>query len=285
MKNIYILVLIAVIACSSCMAPPIQLTPTIPVISRQRPARMLSSFFGLDNALPPNSVVLWLQAPGKDGMPVVFTHEIDPSTLSANVFRITTRNDSTFTPAFVTLSPANEEFELRTVLLIGEYGNAPQNPPLSLQIVGDLKTRDGQNLKGSTIDIIPLEEGPTVVYAEYFVLDNAYPFVASGRGCDCPKERTTTVVRAVWSGGVRALSGEELGERERSKFRVYLRRGADTIMVHPYHLADLNDNDNNIDLCISEQGTPLWLEVEAHTAIDPRDDKNPFTKCLIVSRW
>lgn len=285
MKNIFFLVLIAVVACSSCMAPPIQLSTTIPEISRQRPARVLSSFFGLDNALPPNSAGLWAQAPGKDGMPVVFTHEIDPSTLSANVFRITTRNDSTFTAAFVTLNPANEEFELRTVLLIGEYGNVPRNPPVRLQIVGDLKTCDGQNLKGSTIDITPLEQGPTVVYAEYFILDSAYPFVASGRGCDCTKERTTTVVRAVWSGGVRALSGEELGDRERLKFRVYLQRGADTIVVQPFRLADLNDNDNNIDLCISEQGRPLWLEVEAHTAIDPRDDKNPLTKCLIVSRW
>ena len=56
-------------------------------------------------------------------------------------------------------------------------------------------------------------------------------------------------------------------------------------LVNPFLLADLNDNDNNIDLCIKEPGIPLHLRVNENIAIDPRDDKNPKTEVEIISRW
>ena len=51
------------------------LSKEIPPISKQRDAKVLSAFFGLDNALPLAAIGLSWKAPGKDGMPVVFSHE------------------------------------------------------------------------------------------------------------------------------------------------------------------------------------------------------------------
>jgi len=62
-------------------------------------------------------------------------------------------------------------------------------------------------------------------------------------------------------------------------------KDSDTITITPFQLADLSDNDNNIDLCIKEDGIPIHLEVNENIAIDPNNDKNPKTKIKILSRW
>ena len=234
--------------------------------------------------MPQRAMGIWLQAPGKDGMPLVFSHEIDPETLNANVFQITTQKGQKLSVAFATFKPAIEEFELRTVLLIGEFGNAPDNEPVQVEIIGDLKTRDGQSLKGQKVKISPLNDGPFLTYAEYFNFDSNYPFIKKGNVCDCPKDETQTLVRVVWSGGVRAADGKELGHRELSSFTITLVQNTDTIQVHPFNISDVNDNDNNIDLCIREKGRPIIVEAKQNIAIDPRGDKNPYTKMKIIGR-
>jgi hypothetical protein len=261
------------------------LSDTIPEIDKTREARILTAFFGLDNGLTQRARIIYRNAPGKDGMPLVFSHELDPNTLDAADFAVTSQDGTVFGVEAASFLPANEEFELRTVLLIGEYGNYPDNPPVSVQIVGDLIARAGQNFKGDSIQVIPLEEGPVLSYAEYFTIDEDYPYIEKGNGCDCPKESTKMVVKAVWSGGVRAINGEELGDNEKDDFIVTLIQGADTIRVNPFQLADLNDNENNIDLCLKEEGIPIFVEVNENVAIDPNDDKNSKTKVEIVSRW
>ncbi len=263
----------------------VRLSTSVPEIEKSREVKILTVFFGLDNALPRQSRLLYENAYGKDGMPVVFSHELDPSTLDASDFEVTTKNGEVFPVEAVTLLPAEEEFELRTVLLIGEYGNHPNNPPVQLKIVDDLMTRTEVNYKGQSKEVIPLEEGPILSYAEYFTLDEDYPYIESGLGCDCPKESTNMVVKAVWSGGVRAVNGEELGDNERNAFEVTLVQGTDTLTVTPFQLADLSDGDNNTDLCLTESGIPIKLVVSENVAIDPRDDKNPQTEVSVVSRW
>lgn len=261
------------------------LSDSFPEIDKTRDIEVLTAFFGLDNALTQRSRLIYRKAPGKDGMPLVFSHELDPSTLDGSDFAVTTQDGQVFEVEAGSFLPANEEFELRTVLLIGDYGNHPDNPPVSVEVVGDLMARSGQNFKGEQVEVIPLPAGPVLSYAEYFVLDEAYPYVAEGDGCDCPKDETQTVVKAVWSGGVRALDGEELGENEREAFTVTLVQGADTVQVHPFLLADLGDNENNIDLCLNQPGRPIRVQVKENVAIDPNDDPNPATQVEVVSRW
>jgi len=261
------------------------LSDTIPEIDKTREPKILTAFFGLDNGLTRRTRVMYKKAPGKDGMPLVFSHELDPTTMEGADFAVTTAKGDVIIVEATSLLPANEEFELRTVLLIGEYGNHPDNPPVSVEVVGDLMARTGQNFKGKSIEVIPLEEGPVLSYAEYFTIDEEYPYVAKGKGCDCPKEETKMVVKAVWSGGVRTINGEELGESERDDFTVTLVNGSDTVKVTPFQLADLGDNENNIDLCISREGIPILLQVKENIAIDPNDDKNPKSEIEILSRW
>lgn len=283
MKSSLLILLFLISGCKQI--PNYILSKQNPEINQTRKATLLSAFFGLDNAMPQKSMGIWSKAPGKDGMPLVFSHEIDPATLSQNVFRITTQKGDKLNVAFVTFKPAIEEFELRTILLIGEFGNAPDNVPKEVEIIGDLKTRDGQNLKWQKIEVTPLEDGPFISYAEYFSLDKDYPFREKGAGCDCPKSETETVVRTVWAGGVRATNGKELGEKELKSFTISLIQNSDTIKVHPFHIADIDDNDNNIDLCIKEKGIPILVEAKEKIAIDPRDDKNPSTKIKVIGRW
>ena len=263
----------------------VRLSDSVPEIDKSREAKILTAFFGLDNGLTQQARVLYRNAPGKDGMPIVFSLEVNPATLDASDFEVITQNGIKFEVEAVTLLPAEEEFELRTALLIGEYGNHPDNPPVTVNITGDIISRTGVNFKGESQQVIPLEEGPILSYAEYFTLTDDYPYVKSGFGCDCPLEATSVVVKAVWSGGVRAVNGEELGDNELDDFAVTMVQGADTLIVNPFQLADLNDNDNNIDVCLQESGTPILLEVNENVAIDPNDDKNPKTKIQVVSRW
>jgi len=263
----------------------VRLSDEVPAVDKTREAKILTAFFGLDNALPPTSRILYRKAPGKDGMPLVFSLEIDPSTLDASDFQVRTESGSTYNVEAVTLLPAEEEYELRTVLLIGNYGNFPDDQPISVTVVDDLMTRTGKNFKGKSAEVTPLEEGPVLSYAEYFTFTNNYPYVKEGMGCDCPKDKTRMVVKAVWAGGVRAMNGEELGKNELRAFEVTLLQGSDTIKVNPFQLADLADNDNNIDLCLAESGTPIKLEVKENTAIDPRNDPNPKTEIEVISRW
>ena len=278
MKNSIPIFLFLILGCKQI--PNYILSNEIPEINKKRKAALISAFFGLDNAMPFKSIGLWYKAPGKDGMPLVFSHEIDERTLSPLDFLIATQNGEIRHVEFCTLRPSVDKFELRTVLLIGEFGNSPKNPPVELKIVGDLKTLDGQNLKGQKIKITPLEDGPFLSYSEYFMLESRNSLKKIS--CDCPKNETRLVVKSVWSGGVKAINGMELGKNDLASFTISLIQNTDTINVHPFALADLNDNDNNIDICLNVIGIPIGLKVNRNTVIDPRADKNELTKIKIL---
>ena len=127
-QSLFILVICSICACNN--SSDYTLSNRIPQIDKTRKAKVLSAFFGLDNALPNTAIGISPRAPGKDGMPVVFSHELEPSTLDATDFRVKTKNGKTYKVDVVTLKPSVEAFELRTVLLVGEYGDAPDNEPI-----------------------------------------------------------------------------------------------------------------------------------------------------------
>ena len=96
---------------------------------------LLSAFFGLDNALPFAVNLLCFGGAGDDGMPVVFSHRISSDSVRPEQFQITTRSGQLTTPECATLRPAGDPGERRTVLLIGEFGNADTDPPESLPLL------------------------------------------------------------------------------------------------------------------------------------------------------
>lgn len=105
-----------------------------------------------------------------------------PSTLP--IFKSLQRKENCF--PFPLLRSALEEFELRTILLLGEFGNFPENKPVEVRIINDLRSRDGQSFQGQKISVPSLAEGPVLSYAEHFELGPDYPYNETERGTDCP---------------------------------------------------------------------------------------------------
>lgn len=91
---------------------------------------LLSAFYGLDDALPPISAALCDGAPGMDGLVVVVNDRL--TTVTGDQFEVVTRSGARLTPMCATLAPADEPEERRTVLLIGDLGNAATDPPVEV---------------------------------------------------------------------------------------------------------------------------------------------------------
>ena len=50
----------------------------------------------------------------------------------------------------------------------------------------------------------------------------------------------------------------------------------------PFALGNLNDNDNNHDLCLDVEGTPVSVSFPAGYVTDPNGDLNPDTGAEIT---
>ena len=239
-------------------------------------ARPLSAFFGLDNDLPFGANVLCLGASGKDGMPVVLSHTVDPETLQPEDFRVVTRSGAERTPMCVTLRPAGDPGEHRTVLLIGEFGDAADDPPVQVLVVDDLfsdgVTAGPVNFRGTQVHVTPLDAGPSLVLGE----------VVTGDGrSDCP-DGTQQVVRATWAGGVRRPDGDDAGDAERALYRVTVQRAdGSRDEVLPAALADLGDRDNNHLLCLDTPAPAVSVSFPAGHLVDPNQDLNPDTRVAV----
>lgn len=258
-------------------------------LSRQngdQSADLLSAFFGLDNGLPRlASRAICRGAFGKDGMPVIFSTEIDHTTMQAGDFRVITASGAVGQMQCVTLLPATDGGELRTVLLVGEFGTAETDPPVSVEIVGHLHAIDGKlDFRGASIDVTPLPPGPTLVMAE--IADPTAPDLGLGQrrtdGDDCPSDGIAQAVRVVWAGGVVLANGDEPGDAERDLYRVTVRAADGTERdVTPDALADLGDGDNNHLLCLGTADTPISVAFPAGIFVDPNKDLNPETEVAV----
>lgn len=250
-------------------------------------AELLSAFFGLDNALPRLSRLICRGAPGKDGMPVIFGTEIDHATMQAGDFRVTTASGAVGDMTCVTLLPATDAGELRTVLLVGEFGTADTDPPVTVEIVGHIHSLDGTlNFRGAQIAVTPLAPGPSLVMAE--VADPAARDLGLGLrrtdGDDCPSEGIQQAVRVVWAGGVTLENGDEPSDAERDLYRVTVRAADGTEReITPAALADLGDGDNNHLLCLDTADTAISVAFPAGVFVDPNKDLNPATDVSVTA--
>ena len=245
-------------------------------------ARPLSAFFGLDNALPARANFLCRGASGQDGMPIVLSHTVDAGTLQAEDFRIVTRSGFERTPICSTLRPAIDPGERRTVLLVGEFGDAANDPPVSVLVVDDLLsdgvTGDPVNFRGTRTNVTPLDAGPSLVLAEVVPEER---WSTEIRGSACP-EGTQQVVRVTWAGGVRLPNGDESGDAERALYRVTVEHpdGSRDEIV-PAALADLGDRDNNHLLCLDTSAPAVSVSFPGGHLVDPNRDLNPDTHVAV----
>jgi len=95
---------------------------------------LLSAFFGLDNKLTQRANRICRGGAGLDGMPVIFFTEIDHATLQPGDFLIMKKSGAKGYAHCATWVPATDAGELRTVLLIGEFGNADADAPARVEV-------------------------------------------------------------------------------------------------------------------------------------------------------
>lgn len=254
-----------------------------------RDAGLISAFFGLDDALPPrlSNRAVCEGADNADGMPLIFTHEVDIGTLEPGDLRVTTQSGAIGEITCLTLAPADDPGELRTALLAGHYGSA-EDQPATVEVIGNVLTLDGSaNFKGSTINVTPLEVGPTIVWAE--IVPEAHWRIGSkgtslpfGGGSGCPAG-TQQVVLATWAGGVTKPGGDPADAVEGALYRVnVVAVDQESREVTPIALADTRDGDNNHRLCLDTMDKAVAVSFPAGHLTDPREDLNPATSYSIT---
>ena len=256
--------------------------------ARGREAGLVSAFFGLDNGLPHLfSLASCKGAGGMDGMPVIFSHEVDVATLEPGDFRVKTASGQVGKVVCLTLAPADDPGELRTALLIGEYGSA-KDQPTRVEIVGNVLSKDHLvNFHGASVKVTPLENGPSLVWAERvpqaeWALGRKATRLPWGGGDGCPVG-TAQVVRVTWDGGVKKRVGGDADAGVGMLYEVTV-IGPDgkTRLVKPMALADLGDGDNNHALCLDVADPAVSIRFPAGHLTDPRDDLNWDTQVAVT---
>lgn len=256
-----------VCALTGCAATP------PPTALDQQPPELVSAFFGLDDSLPPQSIAICPEAPGKDGMPVTFSRRvvgsgIEGARVDAAAFTVVTRSGQQTTPVCASLRPAVGSSERHTVLLIGDFGDPVDDPPVQVAVTGHLPLDGGADGLGLAVDVTPLEAGPSIVLAM------GHP--AGGRDSDCP-EGTRQVVEVVWSGGVVPGPGQT-PESHREMYSVTTETGE----AKPIALGGVADNDNYEQLCLDTESPASRVSAAEGILQDPRGDLNPPTSLAVA---
>ena len=234
-------------------------------------ASILSAYHGLDQLPAVASVLCGFNVAGDDGMPVVFSTQLQVDSVVPESFLVIRSDGESVVPNCATLHPADEPLEQRTVLLTGDFGTFGETP-LRVEVTGPLLTFDGESLLGlSTEDITPLEDGPRVVLAERFAPDT------NGLAGECPNG-TAQIVQLTWEGGVTGPANAALGEDQRLGTWVLLEDGA---TVNPLALVD-DDPDNHVLACLAEDSRAQWVVVHAGLFHDPGDIANPATHAEVA---
>ena len=249
-------------------------------------AKILSAFYGSDDVGGLNPLGFPARD-DRDGMPVVFAQELDQDSLDSVDFKVTTESGAVYYPNTVTLNPADGEGENSTVLMLGEFGSAGDQP-ISVEIVGDVYSLDGDvNYKGESIGVVPLESGPSLVNAKIVSTDlfDTNNFIG-----EIPENGL--VVQTTWDGGVTKPNGQELNEDDLQYFTAIFRdENVDLIEAQPVGMSDLDDGDNHqlpyfeFDEDVNVETLELVsVSVEGGFVTDPNGDVNDASEVIVTTQ-
>ena len=96
--------------------------------SQTQNSSILSAYHGLDQLPLVASVLCGFNVAGDDGMPVVFSTQLNVDSVDPESFLVTRSDGEVVVPNCATLHPADEPLELRTVLLTGDFGTFGETP-------------------------------------------------------------------------------------------------------------------------------------------------------------
>jgi hypothetical protein len=242
------------------------------------PASILDVFFGLDHALPATINKVCPGGGGLDGIPVTFSRRVVGPTVAGDAFRVTTMSGAVLTPKCATLTPATDNLERFTVLLVGDLGTEA-DPPVRLEVVGSVPLDGGLDARGlSSTHVTPLLAGPELLLA----FPHAPGDLAGAAGAQCPSG-TAQIVLVAWMGGVSDASGQALGSTALPSIHVTFAGASGSFQKSPIALGGVGDNDNFVQLCLDETASPVSVQVEAGVAHDPRGDPNPSTTVAVTA--
>ncbi|HEX9731252.1 MAG TPA: hypothetical protein VGG06_04605 [Thermoanaerobaculia bacterium] len=253
--------------------------------------RALSAYFGA--VILPGTPRGWCPSGefgGFGGMPFVLTRQVDAGegfggaayALDPNSFRVTVgAQGRVVTPVCATLNPAVDKTELNTVLLAGDFGIGGDDMPTRIQVVGDVRTVDGESLRGLEVDsIYPPDAGSNLLRATvYDPADGTIDTSGAAGNAYCPERTTTKVVKLTFSGGVRGPNGGALAD-DVDAMAAILVLGLDSdgnrTVLNPSALRD-DDNDNFLDACFGDEVDGLTLirvSVNSHVFYSPMNAPN-----------
>lgn len=185
---------------------------------------------------------------GRDGVLVVFDLEVDAASLDPRAFVVSRATTGPVRPEMAVLAPANEDDENRSVMLVGDFGDAtPQGQPTHVAVSGPLFS-EGRRLSGLGASIEAFELPPRIV-----ALTAMTP---AARRC----EGAGALVRTYWSDDLRGVEPDDL-----ARIRVELDEGS----VHPLRFDDHStehgeaSQDNVLDLCLADGAPARRVRVEA----------------------
>lgn len=248
---------------------------------------LIAAFYGLDDSRRIRFVGYRLCAKltGGDGMPVVFPQELDIRTIEAADMQVTLASGNIGRVDCVTLAPAIDPGELRTLLMIGDFGSADEDPPVRVDVVGNLGSLDGQtNFRGASVEVTPLAAGPSLVFAE-IVPEDAWQLDqgAADEPVDCTADGLKQIIRVVWDGGVKPVSDETTNADLATLYQVTLMMAdGSTALRSPFALGNTGDSDNNIELCMDTDSDPVSVFFPAGHLVDPNDDVNADSSVAVT---
>jgi hypothetical protein len=227
---------------------------------------------------------------GFGGMPFVLTRQVDYGNgfggatyaLDPGAFRVEVGARSrVVTPVCATLNPAVDKTELNTILLAGDFGVGDADMPTKIQVVGEVRTVDGESLRGLEIDsIYPPDTGSNLLRAAvYDPADGTIDTSGPASNAYCPKQQTSKVVKLTFSGGVRGANGGTLVDNAAAMAAILV-LGVDSegtrTVLNPFALRD-DDNDNFLDACFGDEVDGLTLirvSVNSHVFFSPMNAPN-----------
>lgn len=252
----------------------------------QEQGEIIAAYYGTGNLPQVLGHLLCPDAPGRDGMPIHFETEV-AGPVSPEDFIVRGEDGEVRPVLCATFDPSDDPGDRRSILLVGEFGDA-DDQPVSVEVAGDIWSTDfSLSYKGAYADMIPLEAPPALILAEIvpeseWDLDNPGTAVLWGGGTGCPSDGTRQVLRTVWDGGILAVDGGEVMQNEWRRYKVALRTGErQIVMVSPFAVGDLNDGDNNHELCLNKEGEPLSVRFPGGFLIDPNGDVNETTSVSV----